>query len=128
MYLHSQQLRCSTVTGAWRLLVWAAQDWPVAFITITPVPTASWVYSYSEILGSLVHLILQVNSRMIFLRGEGNCGKCSATPENNALLLVWYKILCDLLNSACKLNLFSFFAVSLHPLPQFFSLTCTIHF
>ena len=58
---------------------------------------------------------------MIFLRGEGDCGKCSATPENNALLLVWYKILCDLLNSACKLNLFSFFAVSLHPLPQFFS-------
>lgn len=30
------------------LLVWAAQDWTVAFITLFPVLTASCVYSYSE--------------------------------------------------------------------------------
>lgn len=46
--VHSQQLGCSTVMGGWRLLVWAAQDWTVAFITLFPVLTASCVYSYSE--------------------------------------------------------------------------------
>lgn len=49
--LLSQQLGCSTATGGWRLLVWAAQDWTVAFITLTPVLTASCVYSYSENAG-----------------------------------------------------------------------------
>ena len=92
--VHSQQLMCPTVTGGWRLLVWAAQGWTVALITVTAILTASWVNSYSEILGSLVHLFLQINSRMIFL-GGGDCGKCSATPENNALLLIWYKISCN---------------------------------
>lgn len=33
-----------------------------------------------KMLGSLVHLFLQINSRMIFW-GEGTVGKCCATPE-----------------------------------------------
>ena len=53
------------------LLVWAAQGWTVALITVSAMLTASWVNSYSEILGSLVHLFLQINSRMIFFGGEG---------------------------------------------------------
>ena len=57
--------------GGLGLLVWAAQGWTVALITVSAMLTASWVNSYSEILGSLVHLFLQINSRMIFFGGEG---------------------------------------------------------